>query len=183
LRTPRPICCGSSTPSGRRRRQPGSTWWRTPWAGSSAAACCRRSCPISAAHRRTAWTKLFTYGTPHGGITFDVGLGVVERLRDAIGKYLTPKAVLARQPEPPHGWSAREMPDGLMCFKDHLEQTADFSDTLIVGIGTNETGRPGVWADWNSVIAGMTATTGPPERRAPPTPRNRAAECGGSTSP
>jgi pimeloyl-ACP methyl ester carboxylesterase len=290
--------------------------------------------------------KLFTYGTPHGGITFDVGLGVVERLRDAIGingadifgprrmyEYLTPKAVLARQPDPPHGWSAREMPDGpgsfplsrvfclvgtnptdyevalglssfavgarsdglvqidnafvprahrayvhrshsgryglvnaeegyqnlrrflfgdtrveadlvdhrlsgdrehvtwqaevklavrglpvvlherqaaqwcplplpppdadgapaapvtlattflrsgasrpadsttmryalevrilslrmgdgILWFKDHLEQTADFSDTLIVDIGTNETGRPGVWADWNSVIAG-----------------------------
>lgn len=29
--------------------------------------------------------KLFTYGTPHGGITFDVGFGLVERLRDAIG--------------------------------------------------------------------------------------------------
>lgn len=44
--------------------------------------------------------------------------------------------------------------DGTLWFKDHLEQTADFSDTLIVDIGTNETGRPGVWTDWNSVMAG-----------------------------
>jgi triacylglycerol esterase/lipase EstA (alpha/beta hydrolase family) len=29
--------------------------------------------------------RLFTYGTPHGGITFDVGFGLLERLRDEFG--------------------------------------------------------------------------------------------------
>ncbi|MEV5311414.1 alpha/beta fold hydrolase [Streptomyces sp. NPDC052610] len=29
--------------------------------------------------------KLFTYGTPHGGIVFDRGFGVFERLRDTFG--------------------------------------------------------------------------------------------------
>lgn len=68
--------------------------------------------------------KLFTYGTPHGGITFDVGFGTLERLRDALGvegadifgprrmyEYLTPQARL--DPDgPPEGWQAREMPTG-----------------------------------------------------------------------
>lgn len=49
--------------------------------------------------------KFFTYGTPHGGITFDFGFGLLERLRDEIGingaeifgpdrmyQYLTPGA-------------------------------------------------------------------------------------------
>jgi hypothetical protein len=68
--------------------------------------------------------KLFTYGTPHGGIAFDVGFGALERLRDALGvegadifgprrmyEYLTPEA--RRDPAgPPEGWQAREMPTG-----------------------------------------------------------------------
>ncbi|SHN32664.1 esterase/lipase family protein [Actinacidiphila paucisporea] len=68
--------------------------------------------------------KLFTYGTPHGGIAFDVGFGTLERLRDALGiegadifgprrmyEYLTPEA--QREPGgPPEGWPAREMPAG-----------------------------------------------------------------------
>ena len=29
--------------------------------------------------------KLFTYGTPHGGIKFALGMGVIEKLRDALG--------------------------------------------------------------------------------------------------
>ncbi len=29
--------------------------------------------------------KLFTYGTPHGGIHFELGLGLIEKLRDALG--------------------------------------------------------------------------------------------------
>ncbi|MEV5150589.1 alpha/beta fold hydrolase [Streptomyces werraensis] len=66
--------------------------------------------------------KLFTYGTPHGGITFDFGLGMLERLRDAIGvngaqifgpermyEYLTPK-FLTGPDGPPPGWDPREMP-------------------------------------------------------------------------
>ncbi|MFI5825486.1 esterase/lipase family protein [Streptomyces rishiriensis] len=70
--------------------------------------------------------KLFTYGTPHGGITFDIGFGLLEKLRDAIGingadifgprrmyEYLTPKAALDASPDgPPPGWSAREIPEG-----------------------------------------------------------------------
>ncbi|MEV6352694.1 alpha/beta fold hydrolase [Streptomyces hydrogenans] len=65
--------------------------------------------------------KLFTYGTPHGGITFDLGFGLLERLRDAIGingaeifgrermyRYLTPGASSAD--EPPEDWDPRAMP-------------------------------------------------------------------------
>ncbi|MFD8201528.1 esterase/lipase family protein [Streptomyces sp. NPDC059701] len=65
--------------------------------------------------------KLFTYGTPHGGIAFDLGFGLLERLRDAIGingaeifgrermyQYLTPGATAAD--EPPDHWDPRAMP-------------------------------------------------------------------------
>jgi hypothetical protein len=66
--------------------------------------------------------RLFTYGTPHGGIEFDVGFGLIERLRDEFGiagsdvfgrermyEYLTPGAKSGDTP--PRGWTAREMPD------------------------------------------------------------------------
>jgi hypothetical protein len=56
-------------------------------------------------HARDHVDKFFTYGTPHGGIHFERGSGVVERVRDAIGannsddfgrqrmyEYLTPGA-------------------------------------------------------------------------------------------
>ncbi|MEU2284194.1 alpha/beta fold hydrolase [Streptomyces sp. NPDC013178] len=75
--------------------------------------------------------KLFTYGTPHGGITFDLGFGVLERLRDAIGingadifgpermyEYLTPVAE-QREDGPPASWNAREMPVGEGAFPLH----------------------------------------------------------------
>ncbi|MEV6203578.1 alpha/beta fold hydrolase [Streptomyces sp. NPDC051771] len=65
--------------------------------------------------------KLFTYGTPHGGISFDFGFGMLERLRDAIGingadifgrermyQYLTPRATA--DDEPPEDWDPRAMP-------------------------------------------------------------------------
>ncbi|MFD7302548.1 esterase/lipase family protein [Streptomyces pharetrae] len=68
--------------------------------------------------------KLFTYGTPHGGISFDVGFGVFERLRDTFGiqggdifgprrmyAYLTPDAE-RRGDEPPDDWDARAVPQG-----------------------------------------------------------------------
>ncbi|MGW4897297.1 esterase/lipase family protein [Kitasatospora sp. NPDC004240] len=67
--------------------------------------------------------KLFTYGTPHGGITFDVGFGVPEALRDTLNvngsnifgprrmyEYLTPEAEF--DPDgPPDGWRATELPE------------------------------------------------------------------------
>lgn len=63
-------------------------------------------------------SRLFTYGTPHGGIEFEVGFGLFERIRDIFGvagadvfgprrmyEYLTPEA--RRDPHgPPDGWSA-----------------------------------------------------------------------------
>lgn len=80
--------------------------------------------PESGAEPADYVAKLFTYGTPHGGISFDVGHGVLETLRDALGiegadifgprrmyEYLTPQA--EQQPDgPPEGWPAREMPPG-----------------------------------------------------------------------
>lgn len=65
--------------------------------------------------------SLFTYATPHGGIEFDVGLGLFERMRDTLGiegadifgparmwQYLTPNP---QTQKPPPGWQARHMPD------------------------------------------------------------------------
>jgi hypothetical protein len=65
--------------------------------------------------------SLFTYGTPHGGIEFDIGFGMIERLRDMFGiagadifgprqmfSYLTPDAV---GKSPPDDWDPRVMPD------------------------------------------------------------------------
>ena len=66
--------------------------------------------------------RLFTYGTPHGGIEFDVGFGVLEALRDHFGiagadifgpqrmyEYLTPTG--SRQERPPRQWDPRTNPD------------------------------------------------------------------------
>jgi hypothetical protein len=64
-------------------------------------------------HARDHVDKFFTYGTPHGGIHFERGSGIIERVRDAIGannsddfgrrrmyEYLTPRArTLAEPPE------------------------------------------------------------------------------------
>lgn len=65
--------------------------------------------------------RLFTYGTPHGGIEFDVGFGLLEAARDEFGlagadifgpdrmyEYLTPSAGRGRRPR---GWDARQNPD------------------------------------------------------------------------
>jgi hypothetical protein len=44
---------------------------------------------------------------------------------------------------------------GVFGFFDHLEQTADFDDTLVVDIAPgDETTLPRAWATWNSVIPG-----------------------------
>ncbi|MFF2658321.1 esterase/lipase family protein [Kitasatospora sp. NPDC058032] len=42
---------------------------------------------------------------------------------------------------------------GLFGFGDHLEQTADFSDTLIVDVAADGE-RPAAWAHWNSEVPG-----------------------------
>lgn len=64
--------------------------------------------------------RLFTYATPHGGIAFDVGFGLLERLRDTFNiaggdifgpdrmyEYLTPDPVGDR----PADWRPQQMPD------------------------------------------------------------------------
>ncbi|HZD02678.1 MAG TPA: hypothetical protein VFA46_21550 [Actinomycetes bacterium] len=84
--------------------------------------------------------KFFTYATPHGGIVFDVGFGLLERLRDAFGvqgadifgprrmyQYLTP-AAQHDENGPPDGWKAEEMPDGEGSFP---------KDRIFCLIGTN----------------------------------------------
>ncbi|MBA2444264.1 MAG: alpha/beta hydrolase [Nocardioidaceae bacterium] len=66
--------------------------------------------------------RLFTYGTPHGGIEFDVGFGLFEKVRDDFGlgggdifgpqrmyEYLTPAD--SRESQVPEKWDARVMPN------------------------------------------------------------------------
>jgi hypothetical protein len=72
--------------------------------------------------------RLFTYGTPHGGIQFAFGFGLLEKLRDTfdIGdaaifgpdsmyQYLTPDLPpeAPRADERPEGWSPTGIPDGV----------------------------------------------------------------------
>jgi pimeloyl-ACP methyl ester carboxylesterase len=65
--------------------------------------------------------RLFTYGTPHGGIHFDIGWGLIERARDAVDfqgggifgprrmyDYLTPEGQKGRKP--PKAWKANVVP-------------------------------------------------------------------------
>lgn len=64
--------------------------------------------------------RLFTYATPHGGIAFDLGFGLLERVRDEFGigggeifgpermyQYLTPNP----SRKPPKGWRPQAVPD------------------------------------------------------------------------
>lgn len=73
--------------------------------------------------------RLFTYGTPHGGIEFEVGFGLLERVRDTFGvagadvfgprrmyDYLTPERD-GSPDEPPEGWSSRQIPEEV--FPNH----------------------------------------------------------------
>jgi hypothetical protein len=70
--------------------------------------------------------KVFTYATPHGGIRFAVGGGLIERLRDRVGELLDQSNIddfgpqrlweimhdrraLSAQPKPPRGWDPREL--------------------------------------------------------------------------
>lgn len=68
--------------------------------------------------------RLFTYGTPHGGIQFDIGFGVFEALRDEFGiaggdifgfermyEYLTPSAARREGGGRPERWDPRTNPD------------------------------------------------------------------------
>jgi hypothetical protein len=68
--------------------------------------------------------RLFTYASPHGGIEFDVGGGLIEELRDTfkvagsdifgpdrMWRYLMPKKIQDAQPGPPAGWDPRALPD------------------------------------------------------------------------
>lgn len=78
--------------------------------------------PDRGEHARDHVSKLFTYGTPHGGILFERGSGVIEKLRDALGannsddfgprrmyEYLTPEA--KRQPDVPKDFDPSHVPD------------------------------------------------------------------------
>jgi len=48
-----------------------------------------------------------------------------------------------------------EQRDGLFSFLDHLEQTEDWQDTLIIDIAPGDQGHiPQAWATWNSTIPG-----------------------------
>jgi hypothetical protein len=66
--------------------------------------------------------RLFTYGTPHGGIEFEVGFGLLEAVRDEFGiagadifgrermyEYLTPTS--EQEHRVPDGWHPRVNPD------------------------------------------------------------------------
>lgn len=70
--------------------------------------------------------RLFTYGTPHGGIEFAVGFGLAEKFRDLVDingaeifgpdrmyDYLTPSLPDSpRAAKRPDGWRPEEMPEG-----------------------------------------------------------------------
>lgn len=75
-------------------------------------------------HRATDYVdRIFTYATPHAGISFAFGAGMLEKLRDALHpfgaeifgptrmyQYLTPGA--GPGDKPPADWSAAELPKG-----------------------------------------------------------------------
>jgi hypothetical protein len=54
---------------------------------------------------------------------------------------------------------------GFFDFTNHLEQIADWEDTLIADIGypddVSTTGEPQVWAAWNSAVSGVIAASDP----------------------
>jgi len=68
--------------------------------------------------------RLFTYGTPHGGIEFEVGFGLLEGLRDTLDvaggeifgpdrmhTYLTPDLPEAPRGQRPDGWDPADIPE------------------------------------------------------------------------
>jgi len=93
--------------------------------------------------------RLFTYGTPHGGIEFDIGGGLIERLRDTFGfsgadifgpkrmyRYLTPGA--RDDDDPPDDWDARVMPGG-----DNFPLSRVF---CLIGTNAGDYGVAGGWS-------------------------------------
>lgn len=61
--------------------------------------------------------------------------------------------------------SLRE-PGGLLRFRDHLEQTADVDDILVVDVGADGTASgPTLSATWNSDIAGSISDYRAPDGR------------------
>jgi hypothetical protein len=70
---------------------------------------------------------------------------------------------------------------GVFGFFDHLEQTADFEDTLVIDIAPGDgTSLPKAWATWNSALPGAIRdydpTTGPPIRDTNPAAGEWAGE-------
>jgi pimeloyl-ACP methyl ester carboxylesterase len=85
----------------------------------------QRHYPNQAISPREKIAKLFTYGTPHGGISFDLGYGVIEKVRDLLGvnnsedfgparmyAYLTPDK--GRLPSPPATFDPQYLPPELL---------------------------------------------------------------------
>ncbi|MGV9240243.1 hypothetical protein ACWDN9_29535, partial [Streptomyces nigra] len=61
---------------------------------------------------------------------------------------------------------------GILSLGDHIERTADFSDTLVIDVGTPDAGS-GIWAAWNSEIEGAIRdhrVAGAPRSDEDPTP-------------
>jgi hypothetical protein len=70
---------------------------------------------------------------------------------------------------------------GVFGFFDHLEQTADFEDTLVIDIAPGDgTSLPKAWATWNSALPGAIRdydpTAGPPIRDTNPAAGEWAGE-------
>jgi pimeloyl-ACP methyl ester carboxylesterase len=74
---------------------------------------------------KTKIGKLFTYGTPHGGIGFDLGFGAIEKIRDLLGvnhsddfgpkrlyEYLTSDS--QRQSQQPSNWDCQAVSSDLL---------------------------------------------------------------------
>jgi pimeloyl-ACP methyl ester carboxylesterase len=85
----------------------------------------QRHYPNQAISPQEKIAKLFTYGTPHGGISFNLGQGVIEKVRDLLGvnnsddfgrrrmyDYLTPDK--SRLPDPPPDFDPQYLPPDLL---------------------------------------------------------------------
>ncbi|WP_029287182.1 alpha/beta hydrolase [Cellulomonas sp. HZM] len=57
---------------------------------------------------------------------------------------------------------------GLLSFLDHLEQTADWQDVLVVDIGADAGGAPATWGVWSSTLGGAIRDWSPDPAHDPP---------------